>query len=38
MEVVNPATEEKIADCPRASEAQLNSAVESAKASIPQLE
>ena len=35
MEVVNPATEEKIADCPRASEAQLNSAVESAKAAFP---
>ena len=35
MEVVNPATEEKIADCPRASEAQLNLAVESAKAAFP---
>ena len=35
MEVVNPATEEKIAQCPRASEAQLNLAVDSAKAAFP---
>ena len=31
MDVLNPATEEKVADCPRASVEQLNSAVEAAK-------
>ena len=31
MDVLNPATEEKLADCPRASEAQLNDAVAAAK-------
>ena len=35
MEVVNPATEEKLADCPRASESQLNDAVAAAKAAFP---
>mgnify|MGYP001284055781 FL=1 len=35
MDVVNPATEEKLADCPRASEKQLNSAVAAAKAAFP---
>lgn len=30
MEVINPATEEKVADCPRASESQLNKAVAAA--------
>ena len=35
MDVVNPATEEKLADCPRASEIQLNSAVAAAKAAFP---
>ena len=35
MDVVNPATEEKLADCPRASENQLNSAVAAAKAAFP---
>jgi len=34
MEVVNPATEEKLADCPRASEGQLNAAVAAAKAAF----
>jgi acyl-CoA reductase-like NAD-dependent aldehyde dehydrogenase len=33
--VVNPATEEKLADCPRASESQLNAAVAAAKAAFP---
>ena len=31
MDVVNPATEEKLADCPRASEGQLNAAVAATK-------
>lgn len=35
MPVVNPATEEVISDCPRASEAQLNDAVAAAKAAFP---
>lgn len=35
MDVLNPATEEKIADCPRASESQLNAAVAAAKAAFP---
>mgnify|MGYP001238533185 FL=1 len=35
MDVVNPATEEKLADCPRASEGQLNAAVAAAKAAFP---
>ena len=35
MDVVNPATEEKLADCPRASESQLNAAVAAAKAAFP---
>ena len=35
MDVVNPATEEKLADCPRASESQLNTAVAAAKAAFP---
>lgn len=35
MPVVNPATEEVLADCPRASEAQLNQAVAAAKAAFP---
>jgi len=35
MDVVNPATEEKLADCPRASETQLNAAVAAAKAAFP---
>lgn len=35
MEVVNPATEEVLARCPRASEAQLNRAVAAAKAAWP---
>ena len=34
MDVVNPATEEKLADCPRASEGQLNAAVAAAKAAF----
>lgn len=34
MDVVNPATEEKLADCPRASEAQLNQAVAAAQAAF----
>ena len=35
MDVVNPATEEKLADCPRASEEQLNLAVAAAKKAFP---
>ena len=35
MDVLNPATEEKVADCPRASVEQLNSAVEAAKDAFP---
>ncbi len=35
MPVVNPATEEVLADCPRASEAQLDAAVAAAKAAFP---
>ena len=35
MDVLNPATEEVLADCPRASENQLNSAVAAAKAAFP---
>lgn len=35
MEVVNPATEELLAHCPRASEAQLNAAVAAARAAWP---
>ena len=35
MDVLNPATEEKLADCPRASEDQLNAAVAAAKAAFP---
>ncbi len=35
MDVVNPATEEKLADCPRASETQLNAAVAAAKSAFP---
>lgn len=35
MPVVNPATEEVLAQCPRASEAQLNAAVAAAKAAFP---
>ena len=35
MAVVNPATEEKLADCPKASEAQLNVAVAAAKEAFP---
>ena len=35
MDVLNPATEEKLADCPRASEGQLNAAVAAAKAAFP---
>ena len=34
MDVLNPATEEKVADCPRASVEQLNSAVEAATCTI----
>ena len=34
-EVINPATEEVLADCPRASEDQLNAAVAAAKAAFP---
>ncbi|MEM6707861.1 MAG: aldehyde dehydrogenase family protein [Pseudomonadota bacterium] len=34
MDVINPATEAKLADCPRASEAQLNDAVAAAKAAF----
>lgn len=35
MPVLNPATEEKLADCPRASKAQLDEAVAAAKAAFP---
>ncbi|HKQ83057.1 MAG TPA: aldehyde dehydrogenase family protein [Steroidobacteraceae bacterium] len=35
MDVVNPATEEVLTSCPRASEAQLNAAVAAAKAAFP---
>ena len=35
MDVLNPATEEKVADCPRASVEQLNSSVEAAKDAFP---
>jgi acyl-CoA reductase-like NAD-dependent aldehyde dehydrogenase len=35
MPVVNPATEETIADCPRATKAQLDQAVAAAKAAFP---
>ena len=35
MDVLNPATEEKVADCPRASVEQLNSAVEAQKTLFP---
>ena len=35
MPVLNPATEEVLADCPRGSTAQLNSAVAAAKAAFP---
>ncbi len=35
MPVPNPATEESLADCPRASERQLNEAVAAAKAALP---
>lgn len=35
MNVVNPATEEVLAQCPRASERQLNEAVSAAKAAFP---
>ena len=35
MDVLNPATEEVLADCPRASEGQLNAAVAAAKAAFP---
>ena len=35
MDVLNPATEERVADCPRASVKQLNSAVEAAKDAFP---
>lgn len=35
MPVINPATEELVADCPRASENQLNDAVAAAKAAFP---
>ena len=34
MAVVNPATEETLADCPRADEGQLNEAVAAAKAAF----
>ena len=34
MAVVNPATEETLADCPRANEGQLNEAVAAAKAAF----
>lgn len=36
MPVINPATEEVLADCPRASEQQLNEAVAAAKAAFPE--
>lgn len=35
MDVINPATEEVLAACPRASEAQVNAAVAAAKAAFP---
>lgn len=35
MEVINPATEEPVASCPRASKAQLDKAVAAAKAAFP---
>ncbi len=35
MDVINPATEETLATCPRASEAQLDQAVAAAKAAFP---
>ncbi|MEX1154760.1 aldehyde dehydrogenase family protein, partial [Parvibaculum sp.] len=35
MDVINPATEEVLTKCPRASEAQLNAAVAAAKAAFP---
>ncbi len=35
MEVINPATEESVAACPRASKAQLDQAVAAAKAAFP---
>jgi acyl-CoA reductase-like NAD-dependent aldehyde dehydrogenase len=35
MAVINPATEEAIVDCPKASEAQLNLAVAAAKEAFP---
>jgi aldehyde dehydrogenase (NAD+) len=35
MDVINPATEEVLAKCPRASKAQLNEAVAAAKAAFP---
>ena len=35
MQVLNPATEEALADCPRASVGQLNKAVAAAKAAFP---
>ncbi|WP_340314939.1 aldehyde dehydrogenase family protein [Rhizorhabdus argentea] len=35
MDVINPATEEVLASCPRASEAQLDQAVAAAKAAFP---
>jgi acyl-CoA reductase-like NAD-dependent aldehyde dehydrogenase len=35
MSVINPATEEVLAECPRASEAQLNAAVAAAKGAFP---
>jgi acyl-CoA reductase-like NAD-dependent aldehyde dehydrogenase len=35
MAVINPATEESVADCPRASKAQLDQAVAAAKAAFP---
>ncbi|MDP3748316.1 MAG: aldehyde dehydrogenase family protein [Phenylobacterium sp.] len=35
MEVINPATEESVATCPRASKAQLDKAVAAAKAAFP---
>ena len=35
MPVINPATEDVLAECPRASEAQLNQAVAAAKAAFP---
>ena len=35
MHVINPATEEVLADCPRSSEGQLNEAVQAAKKAFP---